>query len=78
MKHDGCIYICDICGEEIKKWNIFSLTKRWCSPGEGFAKCSSDIKVHTDKLIDLCPECMKAIEKLLRANIENKKNKEMT
>lgn len=66
-KIDGCFYNCDICHIEVRKWELMSLSKRWYSPGEGFAKCSSDIKVHTEKLIDLCPDCMAKIEKVLNA-----------
>lgn len=66
MNNKNGICICDRCHKPIiKKWTGFQLVKRWYLPGEKYDICSSDIDMKQKKMMDLCPECMREIEKML-------------
>ena len=51
-------FICDNCKKVIEQWSVVQIVKRQYSPGDNFKNCSSDIKAHTTKVLDLCPECV--------------------
>lgn len=54
-------HTCDKCGKLIPKWDVHYLIDRCYSPGERYNICSSDIRVHTHKIMELCPECMNKV-----------------
>lgn len=54
-------HTCDKCGKLIPKWDAHYLTDRCYSAGEKHNVCSSNIRVHTRKIVQLCPECMNEV-----------------
>lgn len=54
-------HTCDKCGKLIPKWDVHQLIDRCYSPGERNNICSSDIRVHSRKIVELCPECMNKV-----------------
>ena len=54
---------CDICNKPMDKWDGMQLLKRWYTPGKNFDKVSSNIDAHVKKIIDICPDCLKKLEK---------------
>ena len=64
------IHTCDICDKHIKKWEQTLIKKIHYTPGKNFKKCSSDIKTHTEILIELCPDCLTYLEKLIKQEID--------
>ena len=54
-------HICNKCRKVIPKWGVHQLVDRCYSPGEKNNICSSDIRVHSRKITELCPECMNKV-----------------
>ena len=54
-------FICDNCKKVVDNWSVVQIIKRQYSPGDNFEKCSSDIKMHSIKILDLCPGCAEEI-----------------
>lgn len=56
---------CDICGKEVDRWDITTISKLQKFPGKMYPRCSSDIRTNTAKLANLCPTCAETIESLI-------------
>lgn len=54
---------CDICNKPMNKWDGMQLITRQYIKGKKFDKVSSDIKCSIKKMIDICPDCLKKLEK---------------
>ena len=54
-------HTCDNCRKLIPKWKVHQLVDRYYTPGDKFEKLSSDIKARSNKIVELCPDCMNEI-----------------
>lgn len=54
-------HICNKCGKVIPKWGVHQLIDRCYSPGKKYEMCSSDIKTHNHKIVELCPKCVNEV-----------------
>lgn len=64
-------HTCDNCHKLIPKWKVHQLVDRYYTPGDKIEKCSSDIKGHINKIVELCPDCMDEVYETFRKKIES-------
>ena len=60
------LHQCDNCRKIVDNWNIYGLVKRHYEPGKNHDKCSSDIKMYQNKIVELCYDCMEELESLYK------------